>query len=129
MNHNYYCLHIYIYIYIYMCVCVCVCVFSLFSMKIPLRNNNMSNIQQKQENLPNYGMCRPGRPQRKVKRKRKERYVPGLCKGTEKNLWTIKVTVISSVNRVPVKSPKNWFKDWKTWKNDYEWRPSDRQHY
>ena len=40
-------------------------------------------------NLPNRGICPPGRPQSKLKRKRKERQILGHCKGTGKKKTTM----------------------------------------
>ena len=49
-----------------------------------------SNSQQKKDNLPNSRLHRSGRPQSKIKRKQKERYVPRPCKRTKKNYGTWK---------------------------------------
>ena len=53
--------------------------------------------KKKDYNLQNCGLCCSGRPQSKIERKGKKGLVPGTCKGIEKNLWNMKVTLIPIV--------------------------------
>ena len=49
--------------------------------------------KKKRENLPTSGLCRPGGPQSKNQRKRKEREVLRPCQRTKK-MWNLRVTRI-----------------------------------
>ena len=49
-------------------------------------------IVNKKEDLPNSGLCRPGRRQNKIKKAK----IPRPCERTEK-IWDMKVTVIPNV--------------------------------
>ena len=50
--------------------------------------------KKKKENLPICGLCHPGRPQSKTKRKQKEREISRPCWRTKKDVRNMKVTVI-----------------------------------
>ena len=46
-----------------------------------------------------------------------------------KKLWNMKVTIILIVIGAFVPSPKDYYRDWRTWKMGDEWRSSKQQHY
>ena len=93
---------------------------------ISTRRPDIIIINKKKENLQNCGLYCLGWPNWK---KVKKRISTSTSLGNCKNYGTWRWQLYQSCLVLLVQSPKDYRRDWRTWRLEDEWRPSKLQHF